>query len=112
MNKPTKYITLTVIAVFVWLFCGSVMIIGENETNKELFIKKYPTFQISFFDPYKSEPTGEEHEYTKRMDANGDWLPGTEELNEFLTYCKYRYGITGDDPIQVRSLCKTANSKK
>ena len=75
----------------------------------EPFIKTLPTFRVSFFDSYASDPREEEHEYRKCMDANGEWLAGTYELNEFLQYCKYRYGVSIDGQIKARSLCKIAN---
>jgi|GEM_PF-6110348 len=83
----------------------------EEEGYYEPFIKTLPTFRVSFFDSYASDPREEEHEYRKRKDANLDWLVGTYELNEFLQYCKYRFGIPIDDQIKARSLCKTANQK-
>jgi hypothetical protein len=46
------------------------------------------------------------------MDANGDWLAGTYELNEFLEYCKYRYGISEGDAIKARTLCKAATANQ
>jgi len=93
------------------MFVGVVAIDRiEDEGYHQLFFKKSPTFRISFLDPYKSDPIGEEFEYRKRRDANGDWLIGTYEMNEFLAYCKYRYGVHEDDPVKARSLCKALNT--
>jgi hypothetical protein len=82
----------------------------EGEGYRDVFIKEVPTFKIVFFDPYRSDAMGEESEYRKRLDHNGDWLPGTDELNEFLSYCQHRYGISANNPINARSLCKSAAS--
>jgi hypothetical protein len=95
----------------IWLFVGIVDVVRmEGESHRDFFLKKIPTFKVVFFDPYRSDAMGEEDEYQRRLDNNGDWLPGTYELNEFLSYCKHRYGISGNNPINARSLCKSATS--
>ncbi|WP_211465960.1 hypothetical protein [Collimonas silvisoli] len=110
--RRVVYATLAIFALCAWLFVGVVTVDRmEDEGYHDIFIKKSPTFRVSFFDSYKSDAIGEESEYRKREDANGDWLPGTYELNEFLSYCKYRYGITVDDQEKARSLCKIANTR-
>lgn len=103
---------LLVTMLLLWLFIGVVETSDEWEDSRAFFIKKIPTLKMVFFDPYDSDPRGLESEYKKRQDANGDWLPGTYELNNFLSYCKHRYGITGDDPEKARSLCKIKDKIK
>jgi hypothetical protein len=116
MSQASKHLTYAILVfalLFTWLFTGIVTVNRmEDEGYHELFIKKFPTFRTSFFDPYKSDPFGEEFEYNKRKDTNDDWLIGTYEMNEFLEYCKYRFGINFDDPVKARFLCKEANSVK
>ena len=112
-NSSTKRVGYTMsaaAALCAWLFFGIVTVDRmEEEGFYEPFIKKVPTFRVSFFDSYASDPLEEEFQYRKRMDANGDWLVGSYELDEFLQYCKYRYGISIDDQTKARSLCKTVN---
>jgi hypothetical protein len=43
------------------------------------------------------------------MDSNADWLPGTLELNDYLAYCKARFGIDSVDPFQARTQCKAVD---
>lgn len=110
-SKTATYIFWAAAILSLWLFVGVVKTHGEWEECHEIFIKKIPTLKLVFFDPYSSDPYGEEFEYRKRQDANDDWLPDTYELNEFLSYCKHRYGITGDDQEKTRSLCKISSEQ-
>ena len=89
-----------------WLFIGVLEIIEETSISHELFIKKFPTMQINFSNPYESIPIGEQDSYSKRRDEHGDWLPNTKELIDYLQYCKYRYGIVEENQLQARSKCR------
>ena len=112
ISRYVRVATPVIAVLGIWLFVGIVTVDRmEEEGYYEPFIKKSPTFRIAFFDSYASDPRGEEHEYTKRKDANRDWLVGTYELDEFLQYCKYRFGFAIDDQIKARALCKDANRK-
>lgn len=112
MSQQKKLISFSLFGMAVlcaWLFIGVVAVDRmEDESHHDLFVKKIPTFKFVFFDSYASDPAGEEAEYRRRMDGNGDWLPGSYELNEYLSYCKHRHGITSDNPLKARALCKAA----
>lgn len=107
MTSSSKLAGVICLIAFVlaWLFLGVLKVEGENEIHQEIFIKAKPTFQVNFSNPYRSEPHGEEHEYAGRMDASGDWLPGTVEFKSFVDYCKYRYGVVEDDPAKLPGKC-------
>jgi len=90
-----------------WLLIGVVYTWDMHEDySKTVFLKRSPTFRFAFYNPYASDRRGAESEYLRRMDANGDWLPGTPELDDYLAYCKARYAIDLPDPIEARKRCR------
>ncbi|TFW08734.1 hypothetical protein E4K72_07510 [Oxalobacteraceae bacterium OM1] len=94
-------------SLFAWLFIGVLDVERmEDEGYYEFFMKKHPTTRVVFSDPYASDAVGEESENKKRQDANGDWTLGTLEMDEYLEYCKYRFGIEKTNSISSRDLCK------
>ena len=79
--------------VSCWLFTGILQVEEENAVRHQFFIKKSPTIQVIFRNPYKSTPRDEEHVYALRRDVNGNWLPESKEFEEYQRYCRYRYGV-------------------
>jgi len=101
-------VSVSTILLIAWLFVGVMHVVDENETYNVLFLKRSPTLRLVFRNPYASVPFGPESEYSKRMDASGDWLPGSPELDDYLIYCKARYAIELPDPIEAREQCGRA----
>jgi hypothetical protein len=95
------------LAIASWLKTGVLVVARvEGEDHVEFFVKTHPTWKIIFNDPYRSDVVGEEHEYRSRMDGKGDWLPGTKESSDYLTYCKYRYDIADVEKTEAMIKCR------
>ena len=111
--RAAIYLPPTAVVLCLWLFVGVVTADRfEDGTRRDFFLKKSPTFQVFFRDPYRSDPKGEEWEYARRTDKNGDWLPGSPELNAFLEYCRFRFGIRHDNALVARNSCKASATKE
>lgn len=65
-----------------------------HETHTTFFMKRYPTLQLEFYDPYA----------TTSDDIPIDFLP-SEERSDLADYCKYRFGITTSSTIALEA-CK------
>jgi hypothetical protein len=99
LNKRKASCALSIIAAFgaAWLFLGQVTYTYDDGSQHHVFIKQHPTLQVLFVNPYASDFLGEERDYSKKFDVSGRFLSTTPEFGAFLNYCKYRFGVMGDD---------------
>ena len=104
--------TLIAMAILCGSFIGILEIQGENHVRHELFLKRIPTLQIIFHNPYRSALQGEDGSYSSRMDQNGDWLPNTDEFKVYLEYCLYRHGIVDGSRTQQMKTCKVHDAQQ
>lgn len=84
----------SVIAAISLLYIGYVRSYLDRETQTTLFIKRYPTFQMEFLDPFEN----------KGDDVLVESL-STVERARFADYCKYRFGMA-DRSSQTLEKCK------
>ena len=109
-NCHPKITVVGVSLLILWTLCGWLQVEGENETYIYTFVKARPTpFHTRFFDPFESEPGGEEWQYRQRMDIKGNWLPGTKEFDQAKLYCWHRFAIEDIDEIANLENCKKAS---
>lgn len=103
MNAIGKLRLAAVIAVagFALLaveYTGYVRSYRDHETQTTLFIKRYPTLQIEFYDPYATE---------------GDDLPidrlSPRDRVRFADYCRYRFGVS-DSSVAALNACRSKAS--
>jgi len=82
------------VVVTVVMYTGYVKSYLDEGVQTTFFVKRYPTFQMEFHDPFANE---------------GDDVPidqlSRAERAAFADYCKYRFGITGDS-TQSLDICK------
>lgn len=76
-------------------YTGYVRSYRDHETQTTLFMKRYPTLQIEFYDPFATE---------------GDDLPidqlSPSDRVRFADYCKYRFGVTNSD-VAALEACRS-----
>lgn len=83
----SKWLIFALLATVMILYLG-IFYIGfvrsymDEDMQITFFVKKLPTIQIEFFDPFANE--GDD------LDVN-NLSPGARE--QFNDYCKYRFGI-------------------
>lgn len=94
-----------------WLFLGEVSYTYDDGSQHHVFIKQQPTLQVVFVDPYANDFQGEERVYAKKLDVSGRFLSGTPEFLAFLNYCKYRFGVMGDD-IAAHDRCVALTQRR
>ncbi|MEK6423412.1 MAG: hypothetical protein V4801_27810 [Burkholderia gladioli] len=89
MRRNSRSISLVVgfaLVGVLFLYTGYVKSYLDDEVQTTYFIKKYPAFKMEFFDPFANE---------------GDDVPieklSLSERSEFADYCRFRFGISGDD---------------
>ncbi|MBC8748975.1 MULTISPECIES: hypothetical protein [Paraburkholderia] len=75
-------------------YTGYVHSYLDHEVQTTFFLKRYPTLQLQFYDPYANEGD----------DAPVDRLPPLDR-SRFADYCKYRFGIT-DPSTEILEACK------
>jgi hypothetical protein len=76
------------------MYTGYVKTYLDEETQTTFFIKRFPTFQVKFDDPFANEGD----------DADVGRLP-EKKRRMFADYCKYRFGIESDDTASLEK-CK------
>jgi hypothetical protein len=85
----------TCIMTVAVLYTGFVKSYLDHEVQTTFFIKRFPTFQMEFFDPFANE---------------GDDVPmsqmSTSDRAEFAAYCKYRFGLDADSDLALED-CKS-----
>lgn len=86
---------LATIAITAALYTGYVKTYFGHEDQTTFFIKRYPTLQMAFYDPFSNEGD----------DKPIDQLPPADRVR-FADYCKYRFGIA-DDGAAALAGCKT-----
>lgn len=85
MNAAQKWLAAIVgagIVVVVVAYTGYVNSYLDHETQTTFFLKRYPTLQTRFYDPFANEGD----------DESIDQLPPIDRAR-FADYCKYRFGI-------------------
>lgn len=94
-QKRRSLFAATCVLAGTVLYTGFVKSYLDHEVQTTFFIKRYPTLQMEFYDPFANE---------------GDDVPvdqmSSSERARFGDYCKYRFGIISDS---IRSLqdCKS-----
>ena len=91
---PIVAISSVVILLIVVAFTGYVKSYLDDEVQTTYFIKRFPTFQVQFYDPFANEGD----------DTRVDRLSPTQR-KMFSDYCKYRFGITSYDANSLEK-CK------
>ncbi|HYS62202.1 MAG TPA: hypothetical protein VEN30_00045 [Paraburkholderia sp.] len=85
MNAARKWLATiagTGIVIVVVTYTGYVNSYLDHETQTTFFLKRYPTLQAKFYDPFANEGD----------DEPIDQLPPIDRAN-FADYCKYRFGF-------------------
>lgn len=85
MNAAQKWLAAIVsagIVIVVVAYTGYVNSYLDHETQTTFFLKRYPTLQTRFYDPFANEGD----------DEPIDQLPPINRAR-FADYCKYRFGI-------------------
>ncbi len=98
MNAAAKCLAVVVTAACVVLgiaYTGYVDSYLDEEAQTTFFLKRYPTLQLQFYDPYANEGD----------DMPVDRLPPADR-SRFADYCKYRFGIT-ERSTEALEACKT-----
>ncbi|CAE6700723.1 hypothetical protein R69927_03259 [Paraburkholderia domus] len=98
MNAPWRWLAAiagTSVVIVLVAYTGYVNSYLDHETQTTFFLKRYPTLQTKFHDPFANE----------RDDEPIDQLPPIDRAH-FVDYCKYRFGIVdrGTESLQE---CKT-----
>lgn len=93
-TKPLSVSLLLLLATGVWLYAGYVKSYLDEEVQTTFFIKRYPSFQVRFFDMFANEGDGK---LVSEL--------STEERAQFFNYCKYRFGVLSDSNDSLAS-CK------
>jgi hypothetical protein len=82
------------VVIILIMYTGYVKSYLDEGVQTTFFVKRYPTLQMEFRDPFANE---------------GDDVPINElrraDRAAFADYCKYRFGITGDS-TQSLDKCK------
>jgi hypothetical protein len=97
MNARRKWmmaIAGTGIVIVMVCYTGYVNSYLDHETQTTFFLKRYPTLQTKFYDPFASEGD----------DESIDQLPQIDRAR-FADYCKYRFGIV-DRGAKALQECK------
>jgi len=82
------------IAIATVCYTGYVKSYVDHEVQTTFFVKRYPTLQMEFYDPFANEGD----------DSPVDQLSSADRLR-FSDYCKYRFGIV-DFKTQALEACK------
>lgn len=77
-----KLLTAAVLAVLAVLYIGYYEALEDGDIETILFIKKYPTFQIRFYNIHAND--GEIRQVERLTDEERKWI---------IDYCRYRLGI-------------------
>lgn len=97
--SPLRQILITsalaAVAIMAVLYTGYVKTYFGHEEQTAFFVKRHPTLQMAFYDPFSNEGD----------DKPIDQLPPDDRVR-FADYCKYRFGIT-DDGAAALVGCKT-----
>jgi len=94
VHRCSLAIFASVIAAVSLLYIGYVRSYLDHETKTTLFIKRHPTFQMEFFDPFANEGD----------DVPVDSLSAVERAR-FADYCNYRFGMA-DRSSETLERCK------
>jgi hypothetical protein len=97
MNAPWKWLGVTASTAIVFLtfaYTGYVNSYLDHETQTTFFLKRYPTLQAKFYDPFANEGD----------DEPIDQLSPTDRAH-FADYCKYRFGVVDPDTRALQE-CK------
>ncbi|WP_240950779.1 hypothetical protein [Collimonas pratensis] len=85
-NKKIIYIAALIFVLLIaWLFTGYVRSYLDEGQQTTFFIKKFPTFQLEFVDPFANEG-----------DSPAIAELSTVDRKSLVDYCKYRFGVTSD----------------
>lgn len=79
MKKLLAALALAVLAV---IYTGYYQALEDGDIETILFIKRYPTFQLKFFNIHAND--GEIRQVERLTDEERKWI---------IDYCRYRLGI-------------------
>jgi hypothetical protein len=97
MNAPRKWLVViasTAAVCLVVAYTGYVNSYLDHETQTTFFLKRYPTWQAKFYDPFANEGD----------DEPIDQLSPSDRAH-FADYCKYRFGVV-DRNAKALQECK------
>lgn len=77
-----KLLTATLLAVLAVLYIGYYDALEDSDIETILFIKKYPTFQVKFYNIHANDGEIRKVEHLTK-----------EEQKRIIDYCRYRLGI-------------------
>lgn len=89
-------ISVGVFSLLIWLFVGYFKSYLDEDVQTHLFIKKYPSFQVKFFDMFATEADDKDFEALT-----------AEERREYFEYCHFRFGTVTDENSSLE-LCKNS----
>ncbi|MFM0504278.1 hypothetical protein [Paraburkholderia caffeinilytica] len=81
-------------AITAVMYTGYVKSYLDDDVQTTFFVKRYPTLQMEFHDPFANEGDDIPIDQLRVADRAG-----------FADYCKYRFGITGNS-TQALEKCK------
>ena len=95
IQKSLVFIACGMAVVATAAYTGYVKSYLDDEVQTTFFMKRYPTFQMEFHDPFANE--GDDMPINKLPLSDKRW---------FSAYCKYRFGIN-DQGLQSLETCKS-----
>ncbi|MFC0402923.1 hypothetical protein [Paraburkholderia rhizosphaerae] len=95
LHKWRIVIVIVCVGAAMVSYTGFVRSYLDHEVQTTFFVKRYPTLQMEFYDPFANE--GDDMPIEK--------LPPSDRAS-FADYCKYRFGIADDSAPALRD-CKS-----
>ncbi|MFP3675343.1 hypothetical protein SB724_21240, partial [Bacillus sp. SIMBA_031] len=77
--KKARYTVFVILmaSAAAWLFMGEVTFNYDDGDQYHFFVKKHPSLQFFFENPYANDFMGEEWDYSKKFDPSGRFLVTT-----------------------------------
>lgn len=96
MPIPNKILKACVLLAIILLGAWNIGFLstdGEHEDHSSLFIKEKQTLKLSFRNSYYSVVTGNDAQVEKWLDPQDRWIHGSEQFDDFSSYCWHRFGM-------------------
>jgi hypothetical protein len=90
MKKLLTAVVLGAVAMLAVLYIGYYETLEDGDIETILFIKKYPTFQMKFYNIHANDG---DHRKVEKL--------SNELRQDIIDYCKYRLGI--DTEVKAQS---------
>lgn len=104
-HKPlTTCLLIAFILTAVWNF-GILSTDGENEHYTSLFVKEKHTLKLFFHNPYDSVAVANDSHLVKWFDSQNRWIHGSEQFEDFSSYCWHRFGIADITSPELTQTC-------